>query len=180
MIVDADQHAETPDASHPPLDPLSRFVEKVFLHIAGACLGALFMVMLAGAVLRYLPVQTSIEHWAPGLANLFQVWLVLFGSVAALVSRHHLRIGFLVERLPAGAERAVSAMVWAVRMATLGLLLQACFRVVEASFSASIGGVPFSKGDIYVALPVCLVAMIALEILRAGLRLRDRLRGPGA
>ncbi|MGM0583665.1 MAG: TRAP transporter small permease [Pseudomonadota bacterium] len=155
-------------------DPVSRFIERLFLHLAGACLAALFVVMLAGAVLRYLPVQTSIEHWAPGLLNLFQVWLVLFGTVAAAASRSHLRIGFLVDRLSARARRGVGAAVWCVRVATLALILQASFRVVEANFSASIGGVPFTKGHIYAVLPVVLTVLILLEAIRAALRLRER------
>lgn len=155
-------------------DRISRFIERVFLNLAGACLAALFVVMLGGAILRYLPVQTSLEHWAPGLMNLFQVWLVLFGTVAAAASRSHLRIGFLVERLPVGAKRGVDALVWVVRVATLALILQASFRVVEANFSASIGGVPFTKGHIYAVLPMVLAVLILLEVLRAALRLRGR------
>ncbi len=167
---------QAPDAARPPRDPVARYVERVFLHLAGACLAALFVVMLGGAVLRYLPVQTSIEHWAPGLANLFQVWLVLFGTVAAAASRSHLRIGFLVERLPARLRRGVDAAVWVVRIVTLGLILQASLRVVEANFSASIGGVPFTKGDIYLVLPAALTVMILLEVARAALRLREAAR----
>lgn len=167
---------QDPAAAQTPRDPVSRFVERLFLHLAAACLAALFVVMLGGAVLRYLPVQTSIEHWAPGLANLFQVWLVLFGTVAAAASRSHLRIGFLVDRLPRRTRRGIEVVVWIVRAATLALILQASFRVVEANFSASIGGVGFTKGDIYVVLPVALTVMILLEAVRAALRLREAAR----
>jgi TRAP-type C4-dicarboxylate transport system permease small subunit len=155
---------EAQSESH--IDPFSRFIERTFFHLAGFCLLALLLVMLTGVGLRYLPLTRQAEHWIPGVLNLFQVWLVLFGSVAAVVSRHHLRITFFVDRLSDRMGRAVDLFMWLVRVATLGVVLYASYRVVETGFDVSIGGVPFTKGHIYVALPLVLVLMILLEIIK--------------
>lgn len=147
--------------------PLAHLIERVFFHAAGACLGALFLVMMGGVIFRYLPIQVGFEHWVPGLLNLLQVWLILFGSLAAVVSNHHLRIGFIVEKFPARVQTFVNTSVWVLRFLTLSILLYSCIAVVDKGFSASIGGVPFTKGLIYVALPVVLVLMLLLEVMRA-------------
>lgn len=149
------------------LSRLSHLIERVFFHAAGTCLAALFIVMMFGVIFRYLPIQVGFEHWVPGLLNLLQVWLILFGSLAAVVSNHHLRIGFIVERLPYNLRVAVDITVWMLRVLTLAILFYSCIAVVDKGFSASIGGVPFTKGVIYVALPVVLMLMLLLEIIRA-------------
>lgn len=146
---------------------LAHLIERVFFHAAGACLAGLFIVMMFGVIFRYLPIQVGFEHWVPGLLNLLQVWLILFGSLAAVVSNHHLRIGFIVERFPSRVRIAVDPSVWVLRVLTLAVLLYSCIAVVDKGFSASIGGVPFTKGVIYIALPVVLVLMLLLEIIRA-------------
>ena len=156
---------ETDTASAP--GPIAHIIERLFFHIAGLCLFVLFIVMMGGVIFRYLPVQSELEHWVPGLLNLLQVWLILFGSLAAVISRHHLRIGFIIERLPRKINRLVEALVWVVRFATLALLLYASGPVIKAGFDASIGGVPFTMGVVYIALPIVLPLMILLELINA-------------
>lgn len=146
---------------------LAHLIERVFFHAAGACLAALFIVMMFGVIFRYLPIQVGFEHWVPGLLNLLQVWLILFGSLAAVVSNHHLRIGFIVEKFPRRLRSIIDTCVWILRVLTLAILLYSCIAVVDKGFSASIGGVPFTKGAIYIVLPVVLVLMLLLEIMRA-------------
>lgn len=160
----------------PPSSQVAHLIERVFFHAAGMCLLALFIVMMGGVTFRYLPIQVGFEHWVPGLLNLLQVWLILFGSLAAVVSNHHLRIGFIVDRFPARLRVMVNSSVWVLRFLTLSILLYSCIAVVDKGFSASIGGVPFTKGVIYAALPVVLVLMLLLEVLNA----KDALTGKKA
>ena len=148
-------------------EPIAQLIERLFFHLAGLCLFALFIVMMGGVIFRYLPVRSDLEHWVPGLLNLLQVWLILFGSLAAVVSRHHLRIGFIVANLSRRMARLVGALVWSVRVATLVSLLYACVPVIRAGFDASIGGVPFTMGLVYIALPIVLPLMILLELMNA-------------
>ena len=148
-----------------PEPPVARLIERVFFHAAGFCLMALFSVMMGGVLFRYLPIQVSLEHWVPGLLNLLQVWLILFGSLAAVVSGHHLRIAFIVEQFPAHLRVPVNGFVWLLRVLTLATILYSSIAVVDKGFSASIGGVPFTKGLIYAALPVVLTLMLLLEMI---------------
>ncbi len=151
----------------PPPEPVAHLIERLFFHLAGLCLFALFIVMMGGVIFRYLPVRSELEHWVPGVLNLLQVWLILFGSLAAVISRHHLRIGFIVAQLPHRMKCFVDVLVWIVRFATLAILLYACVPVIRAGFDASIGGVPFTMGLVYVALPIVLPLMILLELMNA-------------
>lgn len=72
-----------------------------------ACVAVTVVVLAVswGVVTRYITAQPA--AWASEIATLGFAWVVFFGSAACMKYRLHPAIDVLVDRLPAGARRAV-------------------------------------------------------------------------
>lgn len=162
------------EATSIPASPVANKLGGVFRHLAGACLLGIFLVMLVGTIMRYVPGTSYLQASIPGVTILLQVWMVFLGSVAAVATASHLRFSLFVDWMPGVLRVTVRTGIWLIRIATMVVFLIASKNTVMTGFDASIGGVAFTKGVVYLALPVALVTMLVLEGLLLHSRIRTR------
>ncbi|OBS29961.1 C4-dicarboxylate ABC transporter permease [Tepidimonas fonticaldi] len=97
---------------------LDRVVEVVCVAVLAAATAAIFVILCANTILRYL--TGSSLSWGNEVPELLFPWLVMAGIVLAARRGAHIATDFMVLILPARALRAVRVVVW---LAVAGLHL---------------------------------------------------------
>ncbi len=94
--------------------------------LAAECLAAFLVVveifiLLAGVIFRYV-----IDHplvWTDELAEILFLWLVSLGAVIALRRGEHMRMTFVVGKLPAGAQSFLQRIAALVVLIFIGVII---------------------------------------------------------
>lgn len=97
---------------------LDRVVEVVCVAVLAAATAAIFVILCANTILRYL--TGSSLSWGNEVPELLFPWLVMAGIVLAARRGAHIATDFMVLILPARVVRPVRAVVW---LAVAGLHL---------------------------------------------------------
>ncbi|MBX3642111.1 MAG: TRAP transporter large permease subunit [Rubrivivax sp.] len=113
----ADASAQRADVATPSL----RLLRAALEWPVAALIVAEVAILLAGVVSRYL--LHSPLGWTDELAGVLLLWIAMLGATIAFLRGEHMRLSFVVERLPDG---------WRQRAETLGLLLSLTFLVFIA------------------------------------------------
>jgi len=156
--------------------PLYRAVEFVAVAAFAVMLVATFLQV----VFRYLlPFPLM---WTEELARLMAVFVTYFGSVVAWMLRGHIRVDFLVERMPAGVRRAL-AVVIDVLLAWFALsFAYGCYLMMHATWATSAASMPwFRMAYLYAGVGVAVLLLTALILVDLARSLAALLRrGDGA
>jgi TRAP-type C4-dicarboxylate transport system permease small subunit len=104
--------------------------------VAGVCrvvlwlsTAVIFVILVANTVLRY--ATGSSLQWANEVPELLFPWLVMAGVVIAAQHGAHIATTFLMEALPAAAQRTVATLAWLVVSGLYATLSVATFRMLE-------------------------------------------------
>jgi len=154
--------------------------------VGAALMGLLCLITFANVVTRYL-TNVSIA-FTEEFSVAMMVMLALVGAAAAFARNQHMRMGFLVDGLPARGRRAIELLVLALGCSLFALLVWYGSRLAWDEFRFDVGspglGVPQWLYTIW--LPV-LSALVCARIIGRMIRLvRARPaqalppRGPGS
>jgi TRAP-type C4-dicarboxylate transport system permease small subunit len=91
--------------------------------------GVIFVILVANTVLRY--ATGSSLQWANEVPELLFPWLVMSGVVLAALHGAHIATTFLMEALPAAAQRIVATLSWLVVTGLYATLAIATFNMLE-------------------------------------------------
>ena len=89
----------------------------------------IFVILAANTVLRY--ATGSSLQWANEVPELLFPWLVVAGVVLAAQQGAHIATTFLMEALPAKAQRVIATVSWLVVAGLYATLAVATFRMLE-------------------------------------------------
>jgi TRAP-type transport system small permease protein len=123
----------------------------------------IFVILVANTVLRY--ATGSSLQWANEVPELLFPWLVMSGVVIAAQSGAHIATTFLMEALPAAAQRIVATLAWLIVAALYAALSVATFRMLEIVHDekSPILQLPGSITYACVMLGMTLLALLALK-----------------
>jgi len=158
---------------HPPkddewssvLDKLEKFNHRLSGWFEWIGMAGLLVVMLVtnidviGAKLFLWPLRGTID-----MVMLFQLVAVAFACASTLIVGRHVRVEFLVTRLPQRARAIINSIV---SLLGLGLFILIIWRLCVLGYSFQTGGettatahiplYPFTYGAAIASIPVCLV-----------------------
>lgn len=140
-------------------------LERALAFFASACLAVLAAGVFAQVVLRYGFGLTPV--WSEEVCRILLVWTVVCGAAVSVRSNQHIRVEFIVEKLPRGPRRFWYRLI---DVATLLLFL--------AIVGAGVEAVKFNHAIRTVALqwPMSyLIAAIPLAFAAAAVFLAARL-----
>lgn len=106
--------------------------------------------------------------WTNEGARITFVWLGLFAAAFVFGERGHFAVEVLVRKLPMRAERGIAVAVQILVLAFAAIvLLWGGLRAAVNAWTQQLTTLPFTFGQIYLALPVCgvLVAFYSLYYL---------------
>ena len=90
---------------------------------------AIFAILVANTVLRYATGASL--HWANEVPELLFPWLVMAGVVLAALQGAHIATTFLMDALPAAAQRVVATIGWLVVAVLYVTLTVATWRMLD-------------------------------------------------
>src|SRR5436190_418561 len=137
---------------------LRRLAAGFEANLAAIMLALMLAVMTLQVFTRY--VLNDSPEWTEEALRYMYVFVVFFGTSAAITDRTHVSISFLIEMLPRNLQIAVAVMSNLVIVAFLGFLL---YWGIVATISQRV--IPLTTMDVpysivYVIVPVTAVLMI--------------------
>lgn len=123
---------------------------------------ALFALMVVVVVWQVFSRQVlgSPATWTDEGARLSFVWLGLFASAFLFGERGHIAVEVMARKFPAGAQRLISLLVELLVLAfALVVLVWGGWRASQNAWNQALSALPFTSGQMYLALPVSGVLM---------------------
>lgn len=115
-----DQHADIQApglklGAKPPRVPDS--IERA---IAGVLMGVLALITIANVIARYTATSFA---WTEEYSVTLMVVMTMFGTAAAFAGDRHIRLTFLIERLPKARQRQIEYLILAASLITFAILV---------------------------------------------------------
>ena len=149
--------------------PTGPFRKGVDYAAIGAC-GLMTLLVLYSIVLRYFFSVTY--RWSDELIRVIFTWVVFLGIPIAYRHGDHVVIGFVLELLPAGPRRAVTAAIHVLIGVLVGTVGWYGFGVIFGRLGrALLPGMQVPRYWVYAAMPVGAV----LVIVEVAVKLRELL-----
>lgn len=153
------------------MEPLKKALDRSLYWIT-ALLFAVLVVTVTWQVFSR-QVLGSPATWTEEGARLTFVWLGLFASAFVFGERGHIAVEFLARKFPRGIEKVLSVLVQVVLVAfSSSVLMWGGWRASQNAWSQELSALPFTVGQMYLALPVSgvLIVFYALYFIQALLR----------
>jgi TRAP-type transport system small permease protein len=145
---------------------ISDVLSSVCYYLGGTAMFLLCIVMLIEVAFRYIPGVTQAQPWIPGVLSVLDIWLIFLASVAAMRKDSHLRITYFIDRFPHFLRGWINLIVNLVTLAVFLIMIIYSQEIVRTGMDMHVGGVPFSKGYSFIALPICIGFMSVFVIIR--------------
>jgi TRAP-type C4-dicarboxylate transport system permease small subunit len=151
---------------------LDRVLDGVTILLLAVLLAAVGLQIFARYVLNHS------LYWSEELARYLFIYLVFLGAAVALRRDGHIRVGFLVERLPAGPQRAAAILVDLVVLVFAGTVLWQSARLAAMVWTVPTAAllIPWTFVYLGILLGMAAATLAALGSLLARFR-RDEERG---
>lgn len=154
-------------------------VERLVTGLCRAVLWAstlvIFLILVCNTALRYAGGASL--QWANEVPELLFPWLVMSGVVLAAAHGAHITTTFLVEKLPAGVQRATAVLGWLTVAGLYATLAWSTLNMLEIVHDerSQILGVPGSVTYACVMAGMAMLSLLALQSAwRAALAGRSR------
>lgn len=158
---------------------LKKFIGSFELYLGAVISGAMFLVLFAQVVSRY--VFNSAFSWSEELALILFIWSIYFGATAAIKKHQHLRLEILVDKF-SPKVRLVFDLIANFFFALFNCIILAGVvpivqRLYNAETATAVLEIP--KFINYGALPVLFILMVIRLVEDSRTRVNDyRLRKP--
>lgn len=145
------------------LGKVTHTIEHVVNVVSIVLFSLIFGVMLLQIFFRY--VLNSPLVWTEELCRYMFIWICFLGWTIALRRKSHIRISFVLERLPLLLQKIVLVLFHLLILFFLVQLTRFGVAMTMRSFSVPTITLFFSWAYVYLAVPVSAVIMILYSIL---------------
>lgn len=149
---------------------ISRIISYVFENLAVVFLVCVLTTVVLQVFFRY--VARIVVPWTEEAARYFCIWMVFMGVVAAVAQEAHIRITFLVERVPKLTMHLFSLLSYGIVLIFNIIILLGSIELVKLNWGQEAVTFPISVGVLYLAITVSSGAILILLILIIAGRLR--------
>lgn len=153
-----------------------RLAERAIDAVAIVVFSGIFLCVIVQVVARY--AFNSPLTWSEELARYLFIWCAFLGWIIASRRRSHLEMTFVVERLPAGAQRAIAIVIQLATLLFAWLLGSRGLRLVLNNWDVENVAVPFNLGVVYLIEPIAALAIATYAVIALGEALRGRAPPP--
>ncbi|PTX02999.1 TRAP transporter small permease [Pararhodobacter aggregans] len=151
------------------------FLDGLVGLIVALLFAAALLLSLAGVAGRYVSTALA-PDWGSEVVIYLVIWAVLLSAARVLRRATHIRVDFLVDRLPAAGQRAAEFLSLLIAFALGAFLVWSGWQVVDQAMiwdERSISSLRMPLWIYYAALP----ASFALQLIFLLERVADLLRG---
>jgi TRAP-type transport system small permease protein len=96
-----------------------RVPDSIERAIAGILMAALALITIANVIARYTATSFA---WTEEYSVAIMVVMVMFGAAAAFAGDRHIRLTFLIERLPRSRQRQIEYLILAASLVMFAIL----------------------------------------------------------
>lgn len=149
---------------------LSKIISFSFETVSVAFLVCVLVTVVLQVFFRY--VARIVVPWTEEAARYFCIWMVFMGAAAAVAQEAHIRITFLVERVPKLAMHLFSLLSYCVVFLFNIIILLGSIQLVKLNWGQEAVTFPISVGVLYLAITVSSATILILLIFIIVQRLR--------
>jgi TRAP-type C4-dicarboxylate transport system permease small subunit len=149
---------------------LSKIISYSFETVSVVFLVCVLITVVLQVFFRY--VARIVVPWTEEAARYFCIWMVFMGATAAVAQEAHIKITFLVERVPKLAMHLFSLLSYCVVFLFNIIIFFGSIKLVELNWGQEAVTFPISVGVLYLAITVSSAAILILLILIIVDRLR--------
>lgn len=145
-----------------------------------ASIASVLFILLFGVILLQILGRTPLVKgpvWTEEFARWVWVWMALIGIGTVERDGAHLRMGFLVELMPAGVKRAIGIVTDLIYLALAGHLIWIAWKAVERTWNNTSVTLPFTDGVLYASALVAMVLIFHRIVRRLASSLAGRPEG---
>ncbi|HHV56395.1 MAG TPA: TRAP transporter small permease [Firmicutes bacterium] len=132
--------------------------EGLLEYVGGILLGLMVVIVFANVVSRYY-LNYSLA-FTEELSRFMFTWVVLIGTVLALVHNEHLGIDILLHSLPVKARQVLCVINDLIILAGAAILLVGGYRLTKENFNWPAPATNIPYGAVQVIVPVTALLMI--------------------
>ncbi|GMA33390.1 TRAP transporter small permease [Litorihabitans aurantiacus] len=153
------------------MDSVKKALDRALYWIVVVLFAMLVLIVVWQIVSRQ--VLGAPASWTDEGARLTFVWLGLFAAAFVFGERGHIAVEFVARKLPGRSERALAVVVQLITLAfTVVVLIWGGGRAASNAWLQNLSALPFTLGQMYLALPVAgtLIAFYSLYYVAGLLR----------
>jgi TRAP-type C4-dicarboxylate transport system permease small subunit len=141
---------------------LSKIISFSFETVSVVFLVCVLATVILQVFFRY--VARIVVPWTEEAARYFCIWMVFMGAVAAVAQEAHIKITFLVERVPKLAMHLFSLLSYCVVFLFNIIILLGSIQLVMLNWGQEAVTFPISVGVLYLAITVSSATILILLI----------------
>jgi TRAP-type C4-dicarboxylate transport system permease small subunit len=149
---------------------LSKIISFSFETVSVVFLVCVLATVILQVFFRY--VARIVVPWTEEAARYFCIWMVFMGAAAAVAQEAHIKITFLVERVPKLAMHLFSLLSYCVVFLFNVIILLGSIQLVKLNWGQEAVTFPISVGVLYLAITVSSATILILLIFIIAERLR--------
>lgn len=149
---------------------LSKIISHSFETVSAVFLVCVLVTVILQVFFRY--VARIVVPWTEEAARYFCIWMVFMGAAAAVAQEAHIKITFLVERVPKLAMHLLSLLSYCVVFLFNVIILLGSIQLVKLNWGQEAVTFPISVGVLYLAITVSSATILILLIFIIAERLR--------
>lgn len=144
------------------------WLDRVSEGVATGFLALVVILCIAQVIFRY--VLSISVNWTEELARAMFVWLAFLGSAVTLIRNEHIRIDFLLRRLPGWMHTVGELIIYTLIAWFLYGVFRGSLRMIEVTRHMEMSAVPYMKvAHLYMIFPVSIVLMW-IHLIRLSIR----------
>jgi TRAP-type C4-dicarboxylate transport system permease small subunit len=141
---------------------LSKIISLSFETVSVVFLVCVLATVILQVFFRY--VARIVVPWTEEAARYFCIWMVFMGAAAAVAQEAHIKITFLVERVPKLAMHFFSLLSYCVVFLFNIIIFFGSIQLVELNWGQEAVTFPISVGVLYLAITVSSATILILLI----------------
>lgn len=134
---------------------VNEVLKKIELYLGAACLGALFLIMIINAALRY--VFMSGLDFSDEINGFLFVWMGFLGAALVMANKGHLRVTALIEIMPAIVQYIVSVILNIIMLVMIYIYMNPLAKLLATLPISNVMRLPLKY--VYIILPITFVLM---------------------
>lgn len=142
---------------------LSKIISFSFETVSVVFLVCVLATVILQVFFRY--VARIVVPWTEEAARYFCIWMVFMGAAAAVAQEAHIKITFLVERIPKLAKHLFSLLSYCVVFLFNIIIFFGSIQLVELNWGQEAVTFPISVGVLYLAITLSSATILILLIL---------------
>ena len=131
---------------------LYQIISSIFENISTIFLVCILITVILQVFFRY--VARIVVPWTEEFARYLCIWMVFMGAVAAIAKETHIRVTFIIDRIPVRVRHVFELFSYSVVFLFNLIIFLGSIQLIELNWGQQAVTFPVSVGVLYLAITV--------------------------